>query len=820
APPGLVEHDLGGRFVMPGFVDAHVHVIPGGLSLGQVDLRGARSRAELQRRVGEVAAGLAAGEWVLGGQWDEGEWGGELPSAQWLDEVTGGRPAYLTRHDLHLALANSAALALAGLGPEAPDPEGGTIDRDVHGQPTGLLRESAMQRVAAFVPEPSAPARRAALAAATRLALSRGEVYMPAADAGDLAARVFTRRLAAWVAAHGRAHPGGRLFWGGLKEFADGSLGSRTALLWEPYSDAPQGGGAGAAEAAGDPLQCGQRAMGQQELRELVEAAVGAGLQVAIHAIGDRAVDEVVGAYQAALEAAAGAAEGPRPRAGATSPWVLGDRLRLRIEHAQHVSGNSNVSAAMAASGLTPVPNPLHLLADRAMLPARLGPRRRPRAFPFRSLLAAGARPAMASDWPVVDMQPLVSIYAAVHRHAPPPRVVAAMNRALPPGQLLEVVGAGHHGGTLAGGEGGRGEGSGAESGPEDGCAAAAPPQGVADAAGDGELYGAEGEPYGGEAERMPLDAAMLGHTVWGARAAGLEGYVGSLAPGRRADFVELSGPLEGAERLRRCLPVVLRTWVDGRVAYELRAEGRAEGGGEVPLAEAMLVRDGGIVAAPPGLVEHDLGGRFVMPGFVDAHVHVIPGGLSLGQVDLRGARSRAELQRRVGEVAAGLAAGEWVLGGQWDEGEWGGELPSAQWLDEVTGGRPAYLTRHDLHLALANSAALALAGLGPEAPDPEGGTIDRDVHGQPTGLLRESAMQRVAAFVPEPSAPARRAALAAATRLALSRGVTTLLDMGRYPMADEGSSWRDLEASEVYMPAADAGDLAARVFTYMPLRS
>ncbi|GLI65679.1 hypothetical protein VaNZ11_009286, partial [Volvox africanus] len=671
----VVEYDLGGRFVMPGFVDAHVHLVPAGLSLSRVDLRGVASRAALQARVAQAAAGLGPSDWLLGGQWDEGDWGGEMPSAQWLDEVCGGRPAYLTRHDLHMALANTAAMELANIGPNTADPEGGIIDRDGDtGRPTGLLRERAMSCVEAVIPTPSVAERRAALAAASSHALSRGvttlvdmgrylagdesgpwvdmeEVYLPAADSGNLSVRIFAmvplrswRRLSSWVAVRGRAHPGGRLFWGGLKEFADGSLGSRTALMWEPFSDIDSGSGSGCGGGSGqeavapgaageisspDPSLCGQRGLALTELRDLTSAAVRAGLQVAIHAIGDRAVDEVAEVYGQALTAAldtTGAEDVLPPKssnhsgqglsaddalhgnpAGVSEQMKrLGKALRLRIEHVQHLSDTAASAARLAHSGLTPVPNPLHLLTDAAMLGPRLGSRRAARAFALASLCRAGLRPALASDWPVVDLQPLTGVYAAVHRHPPRPDVANAMRRKLRKSSRFQLVGERY---PLVGDYPDDGRQKGDNRYEVEDCGSGVGSDGMrccydaTQGASGRAVCGADGfglcEPEGAAEERLSLEQALLGHTAWAAVAAGLEDYVGRLAPGLRADFVELSDSLAqlqlggerlgaaekdnrevtwasrlrlSGERLKCCLPVVARTWLDGQLVYDMNA--------------------------------------------------------------------------------------------------------------------------------------------------------------------------------------------------------------------------------------------------------
>ncbi|KAG2492348.1 hypothetical protein HYH03_009296 [Edaphochlamys debaryana] len=673
----VVYHDLQGRFVMPGFVDAHTHVIPGGLALGRVMLRGVASRAEFVQRVAGAAAALGPREWVLGGLWDEGDWGGELPSRHWLDEAGGGRPVYLTRHDSHLGVASSEALRRARISAASPDPSGGVIDRDDRGEPTGIVREKAMQLLASAIPEPSAAARAAALAAASRLALSRGittmvdlgrypfsdadspwrdlmEVYLPAAEAGELQVRIFAytplvsrRRLEAFTSARGRSHPGGRLHWGGTKEFVDGSLGSHTALLWQPYADVPlpppavpgiskaaspaaepgvgaeeaaAGAAAGARSAADAERRWvaayGQRMVGDTDLRAELRGVVAAGLQSAVHAIGDRAIDELVAAYDAALREVAAEqlqAEG-RGGSGAEAEAALEERRAqlaarrpLTVEHVQHISG-PNATAALAAVGLRPVINPLHLLTDRELLLPRLGPDRAAasRSFAFGSLAAAGLRPACGSDWPVADLQPLTSMYAAVHRTAPPEHVAAELNARLGPSARMEVEGVGQHAAAVR-------------------------------AAVDADHAGAVGSPEAAElqaedeeeaGERLTMQEALLGHTAWAAEAAGLGWLVGRLAPGLRADLVEIdtalmwpsaaagggrqAGRTEGAEGglsggewpewspeagLARRIPAVLRTWVDGQVVYEA-GRGAVEVGALAAGAEAAAGLVGGVAWA------------------------------------------------------------------------------------------------------------------------------------------------------------------------------------------------------------------------------
>lgn len=420
--PGDIVQDLGGRYVVPGLVDAHVHFIPAGMTLSYVNLQRATSKEEIVAAVAAAHAKLPPGQWLMGGLWNENKWGGlPYPHKSWIDEITGDRPAFLTRMDGHLGLANSAALRLANITADTPSPEGGVIDKDDNGEPTGIVREwSALGLITHIVPEPTPQERTAAMQAAGRYALSRGvttvmdmgrgpfadtpstwrdmdEVYMPAADAGMLPIRVYAfvplpswERLASKMVAEGRQHPAGRLYWGGLKEFLDGSLGSRTALMYEPYTD--------------DDSSVGTRVNDLQDIYKNVRAADAAGLQITIHAIGDRAIDEVLDIYQRAT-----AANG--------NPNAF---RRHRVEHAQHLSGPA-AAAAFAQQGIYAIANPLHYLPDRAMLDKCLGPQRAgtSHSYAFAALHRAGAPMAFGSDWPVVDLEMMNTFAAATLRCMP-----------------------------------------------------------------------------------------------------------------------------------------------------------------------------------------------------------------------------------------------------------------------------------------------------------------------------------------------------------------------------------------------------------------
>jgi hypothetical protein len=391
--------ELGGRRVVPGFLDAHTHFVRGGLELAGVALRDAATPAELARRIAEHAR-AHPGEWITGGGWDHELWGGALPERAWIDAASADTPVLVTRLDLHMALANSRALAIAGVTAATPDPSGGTIVRDRDGRPTGVLKDTALSLVARCVPEPGPERRARGLLAAARNALAAGvtavsdmgtwedlETWRRAEQAGALPIRGYAvvplaerERILELVAREGRG--GERLTWGGVKAFVDGSLGSTTAWMHAPYDDEPGSTG----------LVLGDLELMAAELRE----ADAAGLQCLVHAIGDRANDWALDAL-----AAARAANGPRDR-------------RARIEHAQHLSPAA--IARFGAEGVIPSMQPFHAADDGRFAERRIGPERARRSFALRALLDAGARPAFGSDWTVAPIDPLLGIQAAVTR--------------------------------------------------------------------------------------------------------------------------------------------------------------------------------------------------------------------------------------------------------------------------------------------------------------------------------------------------------------------------------------------------------------------
>ncbi|MBT8395826.1 MAG: amidohydrolase [Gemmatimonadetes bacterium] len=392
---------LRGRMLVPGFIDSHTHFIPGGFQLSSVDLRDADSRDEFGRRILDFASGLEEGQWVTGGDWDHEMWGGELPHKDWIDAATLTKPVLVSRLDGHMALANSLALELAGITASTPVPSGGEIVLDPEtGEPTGILKDEAMALVSAVMPEPSEEALDRALDDAVEHALSMGvtqthhmgtwadlETFRRAHADGRLKMRVYSvvpistwERLEAWVNENGRGDD--QLWWGGLKGFVDGSLGSTTAWFYDPYED--------------DPSTSGLLTTDTASLRAWALAGDAAGLQLLIHAIGDQANDWLLDLYEQAIEE-----NGPRDR-------------RFRIEHAQHLS--ETAFPRFADLGVVPAMQPYHAIDDGRWAGKRIGSERVKTTYAFQSLLEAGADLSFGSDWTVAPMDVMSGIYAALTR--------------------------------------------------------------------------------------------------------------------------------------------------------------------------------------------------------------------------------------------------------------------------------------------------------------------------------------------------------------------------------------------------------------------
>lgn len=396
--------DAKGRLVLPGFNDAHVHFIQGGFLLSSVDLRGARTRDEFVERVRQFAAQAPPDQWITGGGWNNDLWDDPSPpTKEWIDDVTGGRPTLLERSDCHTVLANSAALKLAGITEGIADPNGGLIERgsDQRRQPTGILKDAAIALVERVKPAATFEQKVAAARAASRHAASLGvtsvqdmsadedwPVYEALLSRGELRTRIYGMwPLPKWEAfeSSGLTHQSSMLRNGGLKGFSDGSLGSTTALFFQPYADAPESCGLPAPEM-----------FPPGAMRERAFAADRAGFQIMIHAIGDRANDQMLGLFEEIK-----AHNAPRHR-------------RHRIEHAQHLRPGD--ISRFARAGVIASMQPYHLADDGCWAEKRLGAERCGMAYAFRSLLDAGATLAFGSDWPVAPLDPIPAVAAAVTR--------------------------------------------------------------------------------------------------------------------------------------------------------------------------------------------------------------------------------------------------------------------------------------------------------------------------------------------------------------------------------------------------------------------
>lgn len=396
--------DLGGRSLLPGFVDAHTHFIDGGFKLAGVDLRDAATPEEFTRRIAAFAASVPPGTWITGGDWDHELWGGELPRREWIDSVTPEHPVFVNRLDGHMALANTVAIRAAGLdegGRPTSDPAGGTIVRDARtGEAAGVFKDEAMGLVGVAIPDPSDEDLDRALQAAAAHALERGvtqvhdmgswrglEAYRRAHARGELPLRVYAvvpmaswQRLSDYVSENGKGDD--RLWWGGLKAFVDGSLGSTTAWFYDPYEDEPGTSGFMTTDSA--------------ELRGWIGEADAAGLHVIVHAIGDRANDWLLDVYRdVAL------AHGARDR-------------RFRIEHAQHLSPQA--PARFVEQDVIASMQPYHAADDGRWAGKRIGAERIKMTYAFRSLTDAGAALAFGSDWTVAPLDPVLGVDAAVNR--------------------------------------------------------------------------------------------------------------------------------------------------------------------------------------------------------------------------------------------------------------------------------------------------------------------------------------------------------------------------------------------------------------------
>ncbi len=392
--------DAGDGMVVPGLIDSHIHLIDGGLRLASVQLRDAASRDEFVRRIGEFAKKQERGAWITGGDWDHTLWGGELPSRDWIDAVTPENPVWINRLDGHMSLANSAAMRAAKIGDDVKDVPGGEIVRDKTSRPTGIFKDNALSLIDRAQPDPTLQQRLDATVAAMDYLAARGvtavhhlgtwpqlEILRIAERRGLLKTRIYActpleqwERLAKEVQERGRGNDWLRI--GGLKGFVDGSLGSHTAAFLEPFSDSP--------------ADRGLLVNTPEDLEKWTLDADRAGLQVVVHAIGDRAIRTQLDIYERVAQA-----NGPRDR-------------RFRIEHAQHIHPQD--LPRFAKLGVIASMQPYHAIDDGRWAEGLIGAKRCETTYAFRSLLDSGARLAFGSDWFVAPPTPIEGIYAAVTR--------------------------------------------------------------------------------------------------------------------------------------------------------------------------------------------------------------------------------------------------------------------------------------------------------------------------------------------------------------------------------------------------------------------
>jgi hypothetical protein len=389
--------DAKGHLITPGFIDAHVHLLMGGNSLLNVELRDAKTPAIFSERIEAFASTLQKGSWIVEGNWDHTLWGGALPIKEWIDKDTKDNPVAIYRLDGHMILANSAALKIAGINQNTPDVVNGEIVRNLDGTPTGILKSEAMYLVLNKIPALTAKVKKQAIVAAQNYLLSNGVTSIHDVDSLEsfsilkelhkehlLKMRVYTANpLHQWEKAlrNKSLHPK----WykkGLLKGFVDGSLGSHTAAFKNPYSD--------------KPTDKGIFIHSIKNLNDNALQAASKDLQVTVHAIGDHANGALLDMYQDLIN-------------------KLGQKdSRYRVEHAQHLDKSDiqrfkelNIIASM---------QPYHAIDDGRWAEALIGPERIKTTYAFNSLLKAGTKLTFGSDWPVAPASPILGIYAATTR--------------------------------------------------------------------------------------------------------------------------------------------------------------------------------------------------------------------------------------------------------------------------------------------------------------------------------------------------------------------------------------------------------------------
>ncbi|MBM4159473.1 MAG: amidohydrolase [Ignavibacteria bacterium] len=508
--------DLEGKTVLPGLIDAHVHLLSFGVSKLTLNVSGTKSEAQIADMVRDRAATSDRGQWIRGRGWDQNSWASKrFPTRDLLDRASPGNPVYLIRIDGHAAWANSLALTIAGITIDTPDPPGGKIVRDARGSPTGILIDNAMDLVGEFLPPPSDNELKEAVRLAIRDFLMCGitcvhdmgieareiELYKQLIDADEFPFRVYAAIESAsptWSLYNGSdsagkkrapfvGYGGNKLWVRAVKVYVDGALGSRGAALLEPYSD--------------DPMNRGLTVTTEDALRSVVDDALANGFQVCTHAIGDRANNIILNVYENALKAR-------------SVP-----NHRFRLEHAQ-VLAPSDIPR-LKKLGVIPSMQPTHCTSDMYWAEARLGHSRILGAYAWRSLLDTGVIIPGGSDCPVENPNPLFGIYAAITRRDWLGRPKDARDIA----EFFQLS-----------------------------------ERGIVDPiAFDGGWYASQ---------RMKRDEALRAFTTWAAYAGFQESVLGSLERGKLADFIVLSRDITAIDPMDILTTVVEQTFVGGEVVY------------------------------------------------------------------------------------------------------------------------------------------------------------------------------------------------------------------------------------------------------------